>query len=48
MEPVCVADIEAIAKTKLPEDAWQFYKMGADAGQTLSENRNAFDRLLSI
>ncbi|XP_057315497.1 2-Hydroxyacid oxidase 2-like isoform X2 [Hydractinia symbiolongicarpus] len=45
MEPICISDIEAIAKTKLSADAWQYYTMGADSEQTLSENRNAFDRL---
>ncbi|XP_057315504.1 uncharacterized protein LOC130656629 isoform X2 [Hydractinia symbiolongicarpus] len=44
-KPVCVADIEAIARKNLTRNALNYYVSGADGEQTLSENCKAFDRL---
>ena len=43
-EPICIADFEKIAKTKLTQNAWNYYSSGADDEQTLSENCTAFNR----
>lgn len=43
-KPVCVADIEAIARRNLTKNALNYYVSGADGEQTLSENCKAFDR----
>ena len=45
MEPVNVFDFEAIAREKLPREAYDYYASGAQDEVTLRENRAAFDRL---
>jgi isopentenyl diphosphate isomerase/L-lactate dehydrogenase-like FMN-dependent dehydrogenase len=41
---VQVDDYEPIARSKLPEDLWDFYAGGAGDERTLAENLRAFDR----
>ena len=41
---VQVDDYEPIARSKLPEDLWDFYEGGAGDERTLAENVRAFDR----
>ena len=41
---MCIGDFEKIAQGKITENAWRYYSSGADGEQTLSENRNAYDR----
>ena len=40
----CLDDIEAIALRKLPRNALDYYRTGADDMVTLADNRNAFAR----
>lgn len=44
--PFTVADLEVIAKSKLPEQVWDYYVSGADEQTSIRRNRRAFDRLL--
>lgn len=41
-----VEEYQAIAKEKLPKMAYDYYASGAEDQWTLSENRNAFSRIL--
>ncbi|KAJ1649535.1 Hydroxyacid oxidase 1 [Dispira simplex] len=45
VKPVCIGDFEEIAKTVLPRNAWDYYASGAEAMQTLEDNRTAFSRI---
>ncbi|KAH8647785.1 FMN-dependent dehydrogenase [Xylariales sp. PMI_506] len=45
-EPITVAEIREIAKTKLSKQAWEYYKTGADAEITLGRNEEAYSDLL--
>src|SRR5215203_4463273 len=45
MEPINLFDLEAIAREKLPRDAYDYYASGAHDEVTLRENRAAYDRL---
>jgi len=40
----CLDDIEAIAHKRLPRNALDYYRSGAEDMQTLADNRNAFAR----
>lgn len=42
---VNVLELEAIAKQKLPKQAYDYYASGAEDQWTLGENRNAFERI---
>eukprot|EP01137_Pigoraptor_chileana_P032078 Opistho-2@20888 len=42
---VCIADMEAHARAHLPKSVYDYYASGANDGQTLRENSNAFQRL---
>jgi (S)-2-hydroxy-acid oxidase len=46
MEITNVTEYEAIAKQKLPKMVYDYYASGAEDQWTLSENRNAFSRIL--
>lgn len=41
-----VSEYQAIAKEKLPKNAYDYYASGAEDQWTLEENRNAFSRIL--
>lgn len=41
-EPLTVADIRAIAKSRLPKRVWEYYSTGADDEQTLHRNNEVF------
>ena len=43
---VCVADVEAAAKRKLPKMILDYYRSGAGDELTLDENCSAFDQLI--
>ncbi|HET7590683.1 MAG TPA: alpha-hydroxy acid oxidase [Solirubrobacterales bacterium] len=43
-EPVCVADFEALAEERVPEDVWCYFAGGAEDEVTLRANRAAFSR----
>ncbi|KAG0223402.1 Hydroxyacid oxidase 1 [Actinomortierella wolfii] len=43
--PVCLADLEANAHIKLPKNALDYYRSGADEMQTLKDNQDAFERI---
>jgi 4-hydroxymandelate oxidase len=45
MEPINVFELEAIAREKLPRDAYDYYASGAHDEATLRANRAAYDRL---
>jgi 4-hydroxymandelate oxidase len=45
MEPINVADYEALARERLPALAYDYYASGADDELTLRGNRAAFERL---
>jgi 4-hydroxymandelate oxidase len=45
MELLTVADYEALAATRLPDGALGYYRSGADAEWTLSENQAAWHRI---
>ncbi|KAJ2363922.1 Hydroxyacid oxidase 1, partial [Coemansia sp. RSA 2607] len=42
-QPVCIKDLECIAKTAMPSGAWGYYDSGANDEQTKYDNMNAFD-----
>ncbi|KAJ1679443.1 Hydroxyacid oxidase 1 [Spiromyces aspiralis] len=42
--PVCIDDLEHIAKDILPSATWGYYTSGANHEQTLRDNRDAFKR----
>lgn len=44
--PLSVAGFEAIAKTKLKQQVWDYYVSGSDEQTTIKRNRSSFDRLL--
>lgn len=44
MKLICVDDYEKEAFKKLPKDALDYYRSGADEEQTLQANRDAFKR----
>jgi len=41
---VCVEDYEKLAHEKLDRNTLDYYKSGADAEETLRDNKNAFKR----
>ncbi|KAI7824020.1 hydroxyacid oxidase 1-like protein [Kickxella alabastrina] len=41
--PVCIKDLEPIAKSAMPSGAWGYYDSGAHDEQTKFDNMNAFD-----
>ncbi len=41
---VTVSDVERIAHSKLPRNALDYYRSGADQMTSLKDNRNAFQR----
>jgi 4-hydroxymandelate oxidase len=45
MEPVNVLELEAIARERIPKEAWDYYASGAEDEVTLRQNRAAFERL---
>lgn len=45
MEPINIAEYEALAKEKLTSDVWDYYRGGSDDEQTLHANRDAFARI---
>ncbi len=45
---VTVSDVERIAVGKLPKNALDYYRSGADNMQTLRENRDAFKRYSTV
>ncbi|KAJ1881354.1 Hydroxyacid oxidase 1 [Coemansia sp. RSA 1722] len=42
-EPVCIKDLEAIAKNVMPSGAWGYYDSGSHDEQTKNDNISAFD-----
>ena len=44
--PITVMEIEAIAKTRLPKNVYDYYACGADEEKTVARNRDMFDRYL--
>lgn len=45
MEPINIAEYEAMAYERLPHDAWEYYIGGSDDELTLRANRDAFARI---
>lgn len=45
VEPINIAEYEAMAYEKLPHDAWEYYIGGSDDELTLRANRDAFARI---
>jgi 4-hydroxymandelate oxidase len=45
MDPVNVFELEALARERLPQQAWDYYASGAEDEVTLRQNRAAFERL---
>ena len=45
MDPINVFDLEAIARERVPKEAWDYYASGAEDEVTLRQNRAAFERL---
>ena len=45
MEPINIADYEALAAGRLPRSAWDYYRSGCDDELTLLANRAAYARL---
>ncbi len=45
MDPINVFDLEAIARERIPKEAWDYYASGAEDEVTLRQNRAAFERL---
>lgn len=45
MEPINLADYEALAQERLSATAWDYYVGGSDDEQTLRENHEAFGRI---
>ena len=43
-DPITVAEIEAIAKQKLPKNVWNYYASGSDDQLALRRNASIFDR----
>ena len=43
-QPVCVADYERVAETKVPPEVWCYFAGGAEDEVTLRSNRAAFSR----
>ncbi|KAJ2461071.1 Hydroxyacid oxidase 1, partial [Coemansia sp. RSA 2322] len=41
--PVCIKDLENIARASMPVDAWGYYDSGANSEQTKLNNTSAFD-----
>ena len=44
MEPLNVHDFEKLARERLDDMAWEYFRGGAGDETTLRENRAAFDR----
>ncbi|KAJ2450038.1 Hydroxyacid oxidase 1 [Coemansia sp. RSA 2424] len=42
-DPVCIRDLETIARGVMPSDAWGYYDSGANDEQTKYSNMSAFD-----
>ena len=42
--PITVPEIEAIAKTKLPKNVYDYYACGADEEKAMARNQYMFDR----
>ncbi|KAJ2810293.1 hypothetical protein H4S07_002749 [Coemansia furcata] len=42
-DPVCIKDLEAIARSVMPSGAWGYYDSGANDEQTKNNNMSAFD-----
>lgn len=45
LDVVNVSEFEAVAKTKLTKQAYDYYASGAEDQWTLKENRSAFERI---
>ncbi len=45
---VTVSDVERIAHSKLPRNALDYYRSGADQMTSLKDNRNAFQRYVFL
>ncbi len=45
MDPINIAEYEAMAYERLPHDAWEYYIGGSDDELTLRANRDAFARI---
>jgi hypothetical protein len=43
-KPITIDELEAIAKTKLPQNVYDYYACGSDDQKCLRRNRSAFDR----
>lgn len=43
-DPITIPEIKAIAKSKLPEGAWNYYTTGADQEKTLARNEAIYDQ----
>ena len=44
--PLTIAEFEVIAKSRLPEQVWDYYVSGSDEQKSIKRNRRAFERLL--
>jgi 4-hydroxymandelate oxidase len=44
-EPLNLGDLEALARARLPQMAWDYYASGADDESCLRRNREAFERI---
>ncbi|KAJ2747792.1 Hydroxyacid oxidase 1 [Coemansia sp. BCRC 34301] len=42
-DPVCIKDLESIARSVMPSGAWGYYDSGANDEQTKNSNMSAFD-----
>lgn len=45
-KPLTIAEFEAIAKTKLKQQVWEYYVSGAEEQLSIRRNRDAFSRLI--
>ncbi|CAG9988045.1 unnamed protein product [Clonostachys byssicola] len=45
-DPITVAEVKEIAKTKLNQPTWDYYTTGADESRTLDRNSNIYKKLL--
>lgn len=44
LEPITISDVREIAKKRLPRQAWDYYRTGADEEHTLRRNEEAFQQ----
>lgn len=43
-DPITIAELAAIAKTRLKRSVWDYYECGADSQTVLHENESTFNK----